>query len=330
MDLTTTYLGLKLKNPLVASSSPLSRNLSKLKQLEEAGASAIVLHSLFEEQIALESEQTNQAMEELAYSFVEFSTYFPDTPGFQIGPEEYLEHIRKAKASLSIPVIGSLNAFSAGNWIRYAKLIEEAGADALELNMYWLSSELGLEGSTVEGFYRDVVGEVVRQTSLPVAVKLSPFFSSLPDMIRDLGKAGAKGAVLFNRFYQPDIDIEARDFVPHLKLSTSDDLLLPLRWIAILHQRVNVDLGLSSGVHSTADVLKGLMAGAAVTMMTSEILQHGLMRFGAILQELEEWMEPHGYDRLTDLCGCMSLRATANIAALEHANYVKVLSSYST
>ena len=328
MDLTTTYLGLKLKNPLVASPSPLWRNLDKLKKVEEAGAAAVVLYSLFEEQILLEGEQANQSLEEGTYSFSETVTHFPDMPTFRIGPEAYLEHIRQAKASLSIPVIGSLNAFSAGSWTKYARLIQEAGADGLELNMYWLSSEIGLECSTVEKFYRDVVAEVARQVSIPVAVKLSPFFSSLPDLIQDLTKAGAKGAVLFNRFYQPDIDVEAREFVPRLKLSTSDDLLLPLRWIALLHHRVSADLALTSGVHTTEDTIKGLMAGATVTMMTSEILKNGVGRFSAILKEMDAWLEAHEYASVSELRGSMSLKATANIAALEHVNYVKVLSSY--
>lgn len=328
MDLTTTYLGLKLKSPLMAGASPLSRDLGKLRQLEDGGAAAVVFHSLFEEQILFDSEQANRSMDEGTYSFAEYTTYYPDVPGFRIGPEAHLDHIRKAKASLSIPVIASLNAFSAGSWISYAKLCQEAGADAVELNMYWLSSELGLACGTVEKFYHDVVAEVVRQVSIPVSIKLSPFFSSLPDLIQDLSKVGAKGCVLFNRFYQPDIDTEVRGYVPHLRLSTSDDLLLPLRWIAILHQRVDTDLALSSGAHTTDDVVKSLMAGATVTMLVSEILQHGAGRFSAIRKELEAWLEEHEYDNLSTLRGCMSLKATANSAALEHSNYVKVLSTY--
>lgn len=349
MNLSTSYLGLKLKNPLVPSSSPLCRRLDLLKRMEDEGAAAVVLHSLFEEQITLESGMLDRALTHGTESYAEALSYFPNAPEYRTGPEEYLDHVRKAKEALSIPVIASLNGVSSGGWVDFAREIQRAGADALELNVYYLPADTFLRGDTVEDRYADLLVDVRRaltgpagadflrssemmrgspSASLPVAVKLSPFFSALPHLAQRLARSGAQGLVLFNRFYQPDIDVEKLDVVPALTLSDSNDIRLPLRWIAILYGRVEADLALSSGVHTATDVLKGLMAGAAITMMTSELLQNGVGRLGEILTELDEWLESHDYESVAQLRGSMSHRHVAEPAAFERANYMRVLSSH--
>jgi len=328
MDLSTAYLGLRLKNPLVPSSSPLSYKLSTLKQLEDAGASAVVLYSLFEEQIELENDTLDRCLTYGAESFAEAVTYFPDLRAYPAQPDAYLEHIRRAKEALSIPVIASLNGVSTGGWVRYARAIQEAGADALELNMYFLSTDADSRGDLVESMYADLLVDIRRAVTIPVAVKLSPFFSALPNIARRLVRAGANGLVLFNRFYQPDFDIETLDVVPHLVLSDSNDLRLPLRWIAILYGRVGADLALTSGVHTAEDMLKGLMAGASVTMMASELLQNGIGRLADILRDLERWLIDHEYESVQQLIGSMSHRSVAAPAAFERANYMRVLQSF--
>ena len=328
MDLSTNYLGLELKNPLVPSSSPLSRNLASLKRMEDSGASAIVLYSLFEEQFTMESQNLNHYLTQGIESFPEALTYFPEASEYESGPDEYMEHISKAKSSLGIPVIASLNGVSTGGWINFAKKVEEAGADALELNVYYLPTDPNLSGLEVEQIYIDILKDVKEALTIPVAMKLSPYFSSMGNMARRLEEAGADGLVLFNRFYQPDFDIENLEVVPHLLLSTSSELRLPLRWIAILYDRVEADLALTTGIHTVEDVLKGLMAGASVTMMASELLRNGVGRLNEILIDLERWLDEYEYESLSQLQGSLSQANCAEPAAFERANYMRVLSSY--
>lgn len=329
VDLRTTYLGLKLKNPLVPSSSPLTRSLDNLRRMEDAGAAAVVLYSLFEEQITLESQMLNHYLTQGIESFPEALTYFPEAPEYATGPEAYLEHIRRAKKVLDIPVIASLNGVSTGGWVRHARHIEEAGADALELNIYYVPTDMYLSGAEVEQIYLDVLRDVRHAISIPVAMKLSPYFSAMADMARRLSEGGASGLVLFNRFYQPDLDPENLAVVPNLVLSDSYELRLPLRWIAILYGRVPCDLALTTGIHTVTDVVKGLMAGAAVTMMTSELLQNGIERLSELLTGLEVWLAEHEYHSVTELRGSLSQLNCAEPAAFERANYMRVLSSYS-
>lgn len=328
MDLSTTYMGLKLRNPLVASSSPLSYKVEGVCQLEEAGIGAVVMHSLFEEQITTESLQLDFFLTHGTDSYAEALSYFPDLGDYNVGPDEYLNLVRKAKESVDIPVIGSLNGVSTGGWVKYARMIEEAGADALELNVYYLPTNPEMTGAAVEQMTIDVVQAARQEVKIPLAVKISPFFSSIPNMAKRLAEAGANALVLFNRFYQPDIDIENLEAVPHLVLSDSDELRLPLRWTAILYGRVPVDLAITSGVHAYQDVLKGLMAGARVTMMASELLENGVGRIGQILQEMQTWMEEHEYSSVQQMIGSVSQKKVAEPAAFERANYVKTIGSY--
>jgi dihydroorotate dehydrogenase (fumarate) len=333
IDLTTTYLGLPLSNPLVSSASPLAKSLDNLKRLEDAGAGAVVLHSLFEEQINAESHELDYFLSQGTESYAEALSYFPDLSTFRLAPDEYLEHIRRAKRALAIPVIGSLNGVSTGGWVKYARRIEQAGADALELNMYFVTTDPDLSGEAVEDMYARLLVDIRREVSIPVAVKLSPFFSSLPNMARRLVDAGADGLVLFNRFYQPDIDLESLEVVPRPQLSTPaapQALRLPLRWIAILYGRLETDLALTGGVHSAEDVLKGLMAGAAVTMMASELLARGIDRVAAIKADLLRWMEDHEYQSVAQMRGSLSQRACPHPAAFERAHYVRAVSNYAT
>ncbi len=327
-DLTTTYLGLKLKNPLVASASPLSKKVDNVRRLENAGAAAVVMYSLFEEQITHESHELDHYLERGTHSFAESLSYFPDLDHYNLGPERYLEHLHKVKQAVSIPVIGSLNGVSSGGWVEFAHLIEEAGADALELNIYYLPTEVDLSGAELEEEYVRLVRDVRARVKLPIAVKLSPFFTSLPNMAKRFVDTGANGLVLFNRFYQPDFDLEELEVVPNLVLSTSHELRLPLRWIAILYGRVEADFALTSGVHTAQDVLKAMMAGANVAMMTSTLLANGLGRLMHILTDLQEWMEEHEYESITQMRGSMSQRAVAEPAAFERANYMKALNSF--
>ena len=271
VDLTTSYLGLTLKNPVVASASPISKKLEGIQRLEEAGAGAVVMYSLFEEQITQESLALDHFLNRGTESFAESLTYFPDLQHYNIGPEEYLGLIAKAKKAVSIPVIGSLNGVSSGGWVDYAKKIEDAGADALELNMYYVPTDPALTSQVIEQNYIDLVKDVRAQVRIPLAVKLSPFFTGLPNFASRLVGAGANGLVLFNRFMQPDLDIETLEVAPNLQLSTPAELRLPLRWIAILYGRVDCDFALTSGVHSGQEVLKAMMAGAKVTMLASEL-----------------------------------------------------------
>jgi dihydroorotate dehydrogenase (fumarate) len=328
VDLSTSYLGLSLKNPLVASASPLSKKVETAIQLEQCGASAIVMYSLFEEQIIQESLKLHNDLLRGAESFAEALTYLPDYGLYSVGPETYLDMVRKIKKAVSIPVIGSLNGVSTGGWVDYARKIQDAGADALELNLYYLATDPDLTGSELEDSYTTLVRDVRKQVQIPLAVKLSPFYTSLPNFARRLVESGADGLVLFNRFYQPDFDLEELKVVPNLVLSSPHDMRLPLRWIAILYGRVQADYALTSGVHSAEDIVKAVMAGASVTMVASAFLQKGIDRAGAMLSELTMWMEENEYVSINQMKGSMSQQAVAEPAAFERANYMTVLSSY--
>ena len=328
MDLTTTYLGLDLKNPLVPSASPLSEEVGTIRRLEDAGAAAIVMHSLFEEQLTQESHRLDHYLDYGSESFAEALSYFPDPGNYRVGPEEYLEKIRQAKAAVDIPIIGSLNGISPGGWTRYARHIEEAGADALELNIYYIPTDPDLSGTEVEQRYLSVVRMVRESISIPLAVKLGPYFTAMANMASRLADNGADALVLFNRFYQPDFDLDALEVVPHLILSHSYEMRLPLRWVAMLYGRINVDFAITSGVHTHEDVLKGLMAGAKVTMMASELLGQGVERITEIQQVLEMWMEEHGYESVRQMQGSMSQQHVVEPTAFERANYMKELHSW--
>jgi len=327
-NLTTTYLGLKLKNPLVPSSSPLMQHVDNIKRMEDAGAAAVVLHSLFEEQITRESEALDRALELGAYSYPEALTYFPDLGNYNLGPEGYLEYVRKVKTAVGIPVIASLNGATNGGWVRYAEKIQEAGADALELNMYYIAAEPDQTGIQVEQMYLDLLRDIKAKVSIPITVKLSLHFSAFANMARQLDEAGANGLVLFNRFYQPDLDLENLEVVPNLELSTSDLLRVRLRWIAILHGRIKADLAVTGGVRTAEDVLKAMMAGAKIAMMTSALLRNGIDHLRGVLADLAEWMERHEYVSIQQMQGSMSQKSVAHPAAFERANYVRVLQSY--
>lgn len=329
IDLTTHYLGLKLRNPLVCSSSPLCQSLESLQRMEEAGASAVVLHSLFEEQIEVESLDLSRFLDSSSESYAESLSYFPDMGEYNLGPEGYLEHIREAKAILKIPVIASLNGRTRGGWIHYARLIEEAGADALELNVYDIPTDPELSSAEVEDALTGLVHDIAHQVKIPLAVKLSPFYTAPASLAKRLCVAGAKGLVVFNRFYQPDFDLERLEVVPSLWLSTTEELRLRLHWVAILFGNVRADLAITGGVHTSHDVLKSLMAGANVTMMTSALLRHGIEHLHAVLHGLREWMQEHEYESVKMMRGSMSFRSVANPGAFERANYLKVLRSHS-
>jgi len=328
IDLTTTYLGLTLKNPLVVSPSPLCADLGRIREMEDAGAAAVVLHSLFEEQIALESHQLDRGLSKGTDSSAEALSYLPDVHTYKLGPESYLEHIRKAKAAVDIPVIASLNGTSTGAWIRYAKLVEEAGADALELNAYHVATEADRSAGDIEQQYVDLVKDVRASVKLPIAVKVGHSFSAFANLARRLVGAGANGLVLFNRFYQPDLDIEHLEVVPTLSLSSSYELLLRLHWVAVLYGRVKTDFAVTGGVHTGHDVLKSMMAGANVAMMTSALLKHGIDHVATVRQEMLNWMEEREYESVAQMRGSLAQKAVKNPAAYERGNYIKVLSSY--
>lgn len=328
LDLTTTYLGLDLKNPLVASASPLTKRLDYLHRLEEAGASAIVMYSLFEEQITHESAELDHYLSRGTHSFAEALSYFPDLERYNIGPERYLDHLHRAKAAVKIPIIGSLNGISPGGWVNYARKIEEAGADALELNIYYLPTDPNMSSMELEENYVNLVKEVRAAVTLPLALKLSPFFTSLPHVARRFVEAGANGLVLFNRFYQPDIDLEALEVLPNLDLSTSQEMRLPLRWIALLSSQLQTDFALTSGIHTARDVVKAVMAGANVAMMTSVLLVNGINHLAHILAHMQIWMEEHEYTSIAQMRGSMNQRAVTEPAAFERANYLKALNSF--
>jgi dihydroorotate dehydrogenase (fumarate) len=329
IDLSTTYHGLKLKNPLVVSAFPLAEELGNLRRMEDSGASAIVLPSLFEEQINIESSELNLFLQQGTESFAESLTYFPDMTSYNLGPDGYCEHVRRAKAAVGIPIIGSLNGSSIGGWTQYAKQIQDAGADALELNIYYIPTSTEMTGEEVEKLYCDLVSTVKSSLRIPVAVKISAYFSSLAHMAKRLDQAGADALVLFNRFYQPDFDLENLEVVPNLLLSTSHELLLRLNWVAILFGHIKADLAITGGVHTAADVLKAMMAGARVVAMASALLRNGIGHLATLRKDMLAWMEEHDYESVRQMQGSMSQRAVADPAAFQRANYVRVLSSYS-
>jgi dihydroorotate dehydrogenase (fumarate) len=328
MDLTTTYLGLKLKNPIVPSASPLSHNLDTMKRLEDAGAAAIVMYSLFEEQIAHEAAELEHYLSFGTESFAESLSYFPEAEDYNVGPDEYVDQVRKAKETLGIPVIGSLNGVSPGGWVSYAEKIEQAGADAIELNVYYIPTDPELTSQDVEDRYLEVMHAVKRKVTIPVAMKLSPYFSSLAHMAHRLDLAGADGLVLFNRFYQPDIDLDALEVRPNVILSSPQSLRLPLRWIGVLHGRVKASLAASSGIHSAEDAIKMVMVGADAAMMASALLKNGPKHITKVLEDMRTWMLEHEYVSLAQMRGSMSQKSTADPAAFERANYMKVLQSF--
>ena len=327
-NLSTNYLGLKLKNPLVASAGPLSEDIGHILHMEDAGISAVVLHSLFEEQIYIESESLDKFLSGGTESYAEALSYFPDKSSFAFAPDAYVEHIRKAKQAVDIPVIGSLNGVSTGGWIRYAKLIEEAGADALELNIYNMPADPKTTGSEIEQAYFDLVSHVKASVKIPVAVKLGLYFSSIPNVMAKLDEAGADGLVMFNRFYQPDLDLKDLEVVPKLVLSNSNELLSRLYWVAMLYGKVKADMAVTGGIHTVEDVLKSMMVGAKAAMMTSALLSLGVDHTRKIEQGLIEWMEEREYESIEQMQGSMSARSVTDPAAYQRANYMKVLSSY--
>ncbi len=319
---------MKLKNPVVPSASPLSKDLDKVKRLEESGAAAITLWSLFEEEI--ESEQLELFYRTTLHSesYAEALSYFPEFPEYKVGPETYLEHIRKIKETVHIPVIASINGKSLGGWVDFAKKIEQAGADALELNIYFLATDINISGAEIDKMYIDIVSEVRKAVKIPIAVKLSPYFSSTAWLANELVKAGANGLVLFNRFYQPDIDLENLEVVPNVILSTSFANRLPLRWIAILYGRVDADLAATSGISTAEDVIKMIMAGASVTQMFSALIKFGEKHIARVLNDIQKWMEEHEYESIEQMKGSMSHKAVENPAAFERANYMKILQTF--
>jgi dihydroorotate dehydrogenase (fumarate) len=328
VDLSTKYLGLDLKNPLIASASPLSERVEYVEEMAQAGISAVVMYSLFEEQITKESLKLHQDLERGAGQFAEALSYFPDVGRYSVGPETYLDHLRALKAAVDIPVIASLNGSSSGKWIEYAEKIEASGADALELNLYYLPTDLDQTSIALESTYLDLVGNVCMAVEIPVAIKLSPFFTALPNFAKKLAEAGVEGLVLFNRFFQPDFDIEELEVTPNLVLSTREEMRLPLRWISILYGQIDVDFALTTGVQTAEDVLKAMMGGAKVTMIASELLRKGIQRGAEILDSMQVWMEEREYESVEQMQGSMCKEAVSDPAAFERANYMKVLSSY--
>lgn len=326
MDLSTTYLGLKLRTPLVAAASPLSEEIDTIKQMEDNGAAAVVLYSLFEEQLRQDSVELAQHMEHGTFSTPEALTFFPEPEEFRLGPEEYLKHIGEAKKTVKVPIIASLNGSSVGGWTQYAKAIQQAGADALELNIYYIPTDMSLSSSQVEQNYLDILKAVKSAVTIPVAVKLSPFFTNFANMARRLDQAGANGMVLFNRFYQPDIDLETLEIKPNILLSTPMAMRVPLRWIALLYGKLRANLAATSGIHRASDVLKMLMAGADVTMLCSSLIRHGVRQIGVIERDLVAWMEEHEYTSVQQLKGSLSQKNCADPSAFERAQYMKAIS----
>jgi dihydroorotate dehydrogenase (fumarate) len=329
MDLTTNYLGLRLRTPLVVGASPLSEDIANIERMQDAGASAVVLYSLFEEQLRQDRLELNRRLEHGTQSSPEALTYFPESESYQLGPEEYLAHIQKAKKAVQIPIIASLNGSMDGDWTQYAKLIEKAGADALELNIYYIPTDLNMTGAEVEQTYFNILKAVKAELSIPVAMKLSPFFSNFANMAKRLDDAGADGLVLFNRFYQPDIDLDTLEVKPNILLSTPMAMRVPLRWIAILYDRIRANLAATSGIHRATDVLKMLMAGADVTMLCSVLIRHGIPQIAVIERDMMNWLEEREYVSVQQLRGSLSQKNTDNPSAFERAQYMRAISNYS-
>jgi len=329
MDLTTTYMGLRLRTPLVVAASPLSDELDNIKRMEDAGASAVVLRSLFEEQLLFDNLEMLQGLEQGTHSSPEALSYFPEPVHCHFGPHEYLEHIARAKEAVRIPIIASLNGSSPGGWTNYSRQMQQAGADGIELNIYTIPTDLDLPGSEVEQTFLDVLEAVKREVKIPVAMKLSPFFSNFANMAKRLDDLGADALVLFNRFYQPDIDLEALEVRPNILLSTPMAMRLPLRWIAILYSRLRANLAATSGIHRASDALKMLLVGADVTMLCSVIMRHGIEQITSIEKEMLDWMDAHEYASILQLRGSMSQMNCPDPAAFERAQYMRALSNYS-
>lgn len=328
VDLTTKYMGISLESPLVASSAPLWANLDNVKKLEDAGAGAVVLQSLFEEQVICEQQQLDTYLQKGTELFAESLTYLPDLGSYQFTGSEYLEHIRKCKNSVGIPVIGSLNGTSRSGWIRYAREIQQAGADALELNIFFLPEDPRMSSEEVEANYIGLVKEVAQSVTIPVAVKLNPFLSAIPYMLSRFENAGAGAVVLFNRFYQPDIDLKTLELVPKLKLSNSDELGLRLRWTGLVFNKISIDIAVTGGVHTAIDSLKCMVVGARVAMMTSVLLQKGIPYLKTIRSGMIEWLEENGYDSVKAIQGIMSRTSTGQTDSYVRANYMQILGSY--
>jgi dihydroorotate dehydrogenase (fumarate) len=311
-----------------SAAQPLTENVDNIKRMEDAGAAAIVMHSLFEEQLSLERRELFESLTQGTESFAEALTYFPEPSTFQVGPELYLKNIAQAKTAVKIPIIASLNGSTPGGWVRYAKDIEQAGADALELNIYWIPTDPSLSSIRIEDTYVDILRSVKEQVSIPVAVKLSPFFTNFANMARRLESVGADGLTLFNRFYQPDIDLESLEVTPNILLSTPMAMRVPLRWIAILRDQVRLSLAATSGIHRATDAIKMLMAGADVTMLCSAILRHGAKHITVVESEMRTWLEEHEYESVQQLQGSMSQKNCPDPAQFERAQYMRAIASY--
>jgi dihydroorotate dehydrogenase (fumarate) len=329
IDFSTQYLGLKLKGPIVVSSTPLSETIDNIRRMEDAGASAIVLTSLFEEQLDLESKALDEDLSRGTESFAESLGYLPDLDDYRMTQDVYLNHLRRAKQAVHIPILASLNGATTGGWVRYAKDMEEAGADAIELNTYALATSGAQTSAILESQVLELVAAVTGAVKVPVSVKLSQSFTSVPNLVSRLEAAGAKGVVLFNRFYQPDFDIETLEVRPTLHFSTPSELLPRLHWAAVLYGHMNIDLAVSGGVHSAEDVLKAIMAGAGITMMASALHIHGIEHIGRVLADVEYWLEKREYSSLWETRGCLSRRSVPDTSPFDRGNYIKTLSSYS-
>ncbi len=327
IDLTTRYLGLTLRTPLVPSASPLSQEIASIRRLEDAGASAVVLYSLFEEQLRQESVELDHHLSAGTESFAESLTYFPQASEFRLGPEGYLEHIRKAKEAVDIPIIASLNGATVGGWTKFAQEIEQAGADALECNIYYIPTDPEVKASEIEQTYVDIVWAVKSAISIPVAIKISPFFTNVANVARRLDDAGADGLVLFNRFYQPDIDLEELEIRPNVLLSTPQALRLPLTWIGILYGKLKASLAATGGVHDPEDAIKMLMVGADVTMLCSSLLRNGINQLRHMERGIVEWMEQHEYESVKQMQGSMSQLRCPDPSAFERAQYMRAVKS---
>ncbi len=327
-NLSTTYLGLELQNPIVCSAGPLTKDERMFARMEDAGASAIVMHSLFEEQLTSVSEFMDSNLSRGIESFSEALSFFPDLGDYNLGPDGYLEHITRAKRTIDIPLIGSLNGDTRGGWVRFARQIEQAGADALELNVYNLPADPSESSTSVEQRLVDLVTEVRSQIRIPLAVKLGPFFSAPIAFGKQLAEAGADGLVLFNRFYQPDFNIETLEVVPTLRLSTPEELRLRLHWVALMYGHVPCDLAITGGVHSAEDILKSMMAGAKVAMMTSSLLHHGVGHIATLIEKINQWLIDHEYDSIRQMQGSLSFRSAPNPSAFQRVNYIETLRSY--
>ena len=328
IDLSTEYLGIKLKNPLVASSSPLCEDIENIKQMEKNGIGAVVLHSLFEEQVLLQEKELDYTLTENTERYAESLSYFPDVDDYHFAPEEYVKYLEKVKKTVNIPIIGSLNGISNSGWLRYSKKIEEAGADALELNIYYLPTRVDISCQKVEEIYLELVKELRKNIGIPLAIKLGPYFNSTVHFSEKLVEAGVDGLVLFNRFYQPDVDLVEMSVSPNLELSSPSELRLRLRWIGILYDKIKADLAVTGGIHTAKDILKSIMVGANVAMMTSVLLEKGIPYIETLVKGTEEWLRRHNYQSIDELRGILTERNVKETDAFERANYMKVLQSY--